>query len=162
MPRVSTKARIKFLEAKIADIKLRAERERIRKNPAINFMKAALRSIENAMRSTDDVALRNSLGELRANASACLALTGVAAGWSDSVLDPSPRATSADKGKFPVPNRKHLLEYVKRNPGRRSEQISEAFSTNITTLRPQMLALIMHGKVRTEGMRRGKKYYARV
>ena len=158
MPRISTEDKIKQLEAKIADIKARAERQKVRKNPSIKFMKAGLRSIENAMRSTDDAVLRKSLDDARANVSACLSLSGVTARGSKSVLNPRPRGT--DNGAAPDAN--DLLGYLKKHPGAKSEQISAALSTDAIALRKTLQPLMDDGKVRTEGQKRGRRYFAGV
>ncbi len=51
-----------------------------------------------------------------------------------------------------------LLNYVRNNPGQRSDEISAAMGTDAGTIRPVMKKLIAGGKVTTEGQRRGMTY----
>src|SRR5689334_20621250 len=145
MPRSSTEDRIKRLEDQIKAIKERAERKNARSNPAIKFMGAALRSIEKAMSSTEDAALRKALDEARATVSACLSLSGVSAKSAKGLLTPRARGSSGR------PDADNLLKYVKSNPGSRSEELTAALGTNAAAIRPVMHELIAAGRVRTEG-----------
>lgn len=54
-----------------------------------------------------------------------------------------------------------LLEFVKKNPGQRGEQIAKALRTDVGTMRLPMKALIAAKKVSTKGQRRGMTYFAR-
>lgn len=157
MPRQSTEDRIKRLEDQIRAIKERAERKSVRANPAIKYMGAALRSIEKAMSSTEDAALRKALDEARATVSACLSLCGVTAKSARGVLTPRSRANGRSDGR---PDADSLLKYVKSNPGSRSEDVTAALGTNAASIRPVMHELIAEGRVRTEGQRRGMRYFA--
>ncbi|MEO6711722.1 MAG: hypothetical protein ABI054_14325 [Planctomycetota bacterium] len=156
MARSSTEDRIKRLEDQIRTIKERAERKSVRSNPAIKFMAAALRSIEKAMKATEDAALRKALDEARATVSACLSLSGVTAKSARGVLTPRARSSSAATGR---PDAESLLKYVKSNPGSRSEELTAAMGTDAASIRPLMHALIADGQVRTEGQRRGMRYF---
>lgn len=53
-----------------------------------------------------------------------------------------------------------LLDYVKKNPGQRGEQIAKALRTDVGTMRLPMKALISAKKVKTKGQRRGMTYFA--
>jgi hypothetical protein len=53
-----------------------------------------------------------------------------------------------------------LLAHVKANPGARGEQIAAALGTDVETMRLPMQKLIAEKKVRTEGERRGTRYFA--
>jgi len=156
MPRLSTEDRIKRLEDQIRTIKERAERKSIRTNPAIKYMGAALRSIEKAMSSSEDAALRKALDEARATVSACLSLCGVNPKSAKGVLTPRARGAAAN-GR---PDADSLLKYVKSNPGTRSEELTAALGTTAASIRPVMHELIAAGRVRTEGQRRGMRYFA--
>lgn len=72
--------RIQELEAKIAGIKARAERKKVRANPTVKHMAHALKSIDGALNSTEDVALRGALDEARSTVASCLGLCGVNVG----------------------------------------------------------------------------------
>ncbi len=166
MARFSTEDKIKQLEAKIAAIKARAERQKVRANPAVKFMKAALKNLERAIGSTDDQVLRKSLGEARENVSACLGLCGVTTKAPRGTLVPKARrrgAANTENGPAPAqPDANDLVAYLKANPGSNSEAITKQFETDAATLRGTMRGLIDQGKVRTEGERRGTRYFVGV
>ncbi|MDZ4773760.1 MAG: hypothetical protein SGI72_11575 [Planctomycetota bacterium] len=52
-----------------------------------------------------------------------------------------------------------LTDYIKANPGQRADQIATALRTEPSTMRLPMLALLASKKVKTQGVRRGTKYY---
>jgi hypothetical protein len=52
-----------------------------------------------------------------------------------------------------------LVSYVKANPGARADQIASALRTDPGTIRLPMQALLAAKKVKTQGQRRGTKYY---
>ncbi len=52
-----------------------------------------------------------------------------------------------------------LLAYVKKNPGKRGEDIAAGLETDSKTIRLPMKKLIADGEVRTKGERRGMRYY---
>jgi len=53
-----------------------------------------------------------------------------------------------------------LLAYVKANPGQGAIEIAHAVNTDLGTMRLPMQKLLAQGKVRTQGQRRGTKYFA--
>src|SRR5690349_4877704 len=111
MPRISTEDKIKKLEAKIADIKARAERQKVKKNPTIKHMKAGLRYVEKALNASEDAVLRKELDGARETLSACLGLLGIVPPRSGrSVLRPRPRGT--DNGVAPDAN--DLIAYLQK------------------------------------------------
>jgi len=171
MARLTTEDRIKQLEAKIAAIKQRAERQKVRANPAVKHMKAGLKYLERAISATDDQVLRKSLDEARGNVSACLSLCGVTAKAPRGTLSPKPRGKAAARTRvsstengptMATPDANDLVAYLKKNPGSNSESITKEFSTDAATLRGAMRELIDQGKVRTEGQRRGTRYFVGV
>jgi hypothetical protein len=52
-----------------------------------------------------------------------------------------------------------LLDYVKANPGQRADEIAKALRTDVGTMRLPMQALLAAKKVKTQGQRRGTKYF---
>jgi hypothetical protein len=52
-----------------------------------------------------------------------------------------------------------LVDYVKSNPGQRADQIAAALRTDPDTIRLPMQALLAGRKVKTQGQRRGTKYF---
>lgn len=145
-------ARIAELEAKIAAIRARAERKKVKKDPSLHHISAAVRSVDKALGETSDAAMRRALDEARSTLSACLSLSGVvvAAGTRSRVRTMG--GSAVDEGT--------LLTYVRSNPGQRGEQIAQALGTDTKAMRPVMKRLIEGGKVRTKGERRGMQYAA--
>jgi len=171
MPRRTTEQQIRDLEAKIKAIQQRAERKKVKANPAVKFMKAALKSIEKSMSSTDDQVLRRALDEARGTVSSCLSLCGVTAKAPRGMLTPRPRATVAARTRvagtengsaMAQPDANDLVAYLRKNPGSNSEAITREFDTDAATLRGAMRELIDGGRVRTEGQRRGMRYFVGV
>jgi hypothetical protein len=145
--------RIAELEAKIASIKARAERKKVKKDPSLKHMSAALRSIDKAMAESEDTATRQALDEARSTLSAALSLNGVVmAAGSKTRGRRSAGGSSVDEAT--------LLTYVENNPGSRGEQIAAALGTDTKSVRPVMQRLIADRKVKTRGQRRGMTYAA--
>jgi len=154
MARTSEEQRIAKLEAQIAALKARAEAKKVKKDPALKYVTAALRSIDKAASETDDKAMREALGDARSTLSACLQLNGVTLTAKGSGAKRPARMTgeSVDMNA--------LFAYVRNNPGQRGEQISAALGTDSKAMRPVMKQLIEDGKVKTKGERRGMAYFA--
>jgi hypothetical protein len=144
--------RIAELEAKIAAIRARAERKKVKKDPSLRHISAAVRSVDKALGETNDAAMRRALDEARSTLSACLSLSGVVVAGGTRSRVRSTGGASVDEGT--------LLTYVRNNPGQRGEQIAQALSTDTKLMRPVMKRLIEGGKVRTRGERRGMQYAA--
>lgn len=164
MPRRTTEQQILDLQAKIKSIQERAERKKVKANPAVKFMSMALRSIDKALNSTDDQVLKKALDEARATIASCLALTGVKKGLSQRSLTPrapKARASSTENGGS-QPDANNLIAFLRTNPGSSSEAITKQFATDAATLRGAMRELLDQGKVTTKGQRRGTKYFAGV
>ena len=168
MPRISTEDKIKQLESRIASIRARADRQQVRANPVVKHMKAALKALEKSMAATDDQVMRKPLDEARGAVSACLGLCGVSAKGTRGTLTPRPRASEGPRAttaataatRSPAAlDAKSLAGYVRNNPGAKSEQISAAFGTDAATLRGAMRELLDEGTVRTEGQKRGTRYF---
>src|SRR5262245_9179889 len=71
---------IRDLEAKIVSIRARAERKKVKADPAMRHTAAAVKAIDKALAETKDATTRQALGEARSTLSACLALNGVGGG----------------------------------------------------------------------------------
>lgn len=154
MARTTEEQRIAKLEAQIAALRAKAEAKKLKKDPALKYVSAALRSIDKASAETEDKALREALGDARSTLSACLQLNGV-------TLTPKGSGTKRParvSGESVDSNT--LFSYVRNNPGQRGEQISAALGTDSTAMRPAMKQLIEDGKVKTKGERRGMAYFA--
>lgn len=154
--RRSEEQMIADLEAKIAAIKAQAERKKLKRDPAIKHITAAVRSIDTALENCEDKATRAALGDARSTLSACLSMLGV--------------GVSSSAGRSGVRGRRStgevegmsdsLLDFVVRNPGQRGEQIAAVLGTDTTTMRLPMKKLIAEKKVKTKGQRRGMMYFA--
>ncbi len=140
------------LQAKIAQIKERAEKKRAKRDPALRHISAALRSIDKAKAGTKDPATHRALDEARATLGACLSLNRAAP--SNGVLVAQPRRSS----KATVDS-DALLDYIRENPGQRGEQIASAFGISTGAMRPVMRQLIEKNQVKTKGERRGMSYH---
>jgi hypothetical protein len=150
--RKSEEERIADLEARIAQLRARAERKKVKRDPALKFVSQALRAVDKAHTESSDTALRQALGEARATLSACLALHGVGDSAAKGTL--IPRGRGARRLDAEV-----VLQHVQAHPGQRGEEIAVALSTDTKTLRPTMLRLISERKVRTAGRARGMQYF---
>ena len=140
------------LQAKIEELKARAERKKVQKDPALRHIAAAVRSIDKALSETEDGAIRTALNEVRPTLSACLALTGAPPVDSKGTLRPRARRTaSADAGR--------VLEYISAHPGARSEEMVAEFGTDAAALRAVLHQLRDEGKIRPEGKARGTRYF---
>jgi hypothetical protein len=142
------------LEAKIAQLQRRAAQKKVKRDPALKHVSAAVRSIDKALVETRDAATRTALDEARGALSACLALNGATPRTDKSMITPHARR-SVDAVSTDV-----LLEHVRQNPGQRGEQIAAALETDTKTMRPAMHRLIADKKIKTKGERRGMTYAA--
>ncbi len=145
--------RIAELEAKIAAIKARAERKKVKKDPSLKHMAAALRSIDKALGESGDAATRQALNEARSTISAALSVNGV-------VVAAGTKARGRRIAGGSSVDEAALLTYVQSNPNSRGEQIAEALGTDTKSVRPVMQRLIADRKVKTRGQRRGMTYAA--
>jgi len=142
------------LEAKIAQLQRRAAQKKVKRDPALKHISAAVRSVEKAMAETGDAATRTALDEARSTLDACLTLNGATSLTRRSVITPQARrsvgAVSQDA----------LLDHVRKNPGQRGEHIAVALGTDTKTMRLTMHKLIAEKKIKTSGERRGMTYAA--
>lgn len=145
---------IRDLEARIASIKAKAERKKVKRDPALRHISAALRSIDKAMGETEDSATRHALDEARTTISACLSLNGVVVAGSGGGKPRGRRSAQTSEAMS-----EQLLTYVMDHPGQRGEQIAAALRTDVGTMRSPMKRLIADNKVKTRGQRRGMTYF---
>jgi hypothetical protein len=143
---------IQDLEARIAAIKAKAERKKVKRDPALRHISGALRSIDKALADTGDAATRSALDEARATLSACLSLSGVQV--APAVKPRGRRSSGGDEVMAET-----LLNHIREHPGQRGEQIAAALRTDVGTMRPTMKRLIEDDKVKTRGQRRGMTYH---
>ena len=143
------------LQAEIATIKAKAEREKTKKDPALRHVASALRAVDKALELSQDKVLRTALNEARLTLSSCLAASGVEVPNGGAGAKRVRRINSADADGLAD----QLLPYVQEHPGQRGEEIAAAFGMDSATVRGPMKQLIADGKVRTEGQRRGTTYH---
>ncbi len=141
------------LQAKILELKHRAELKKAKSDPSLRHISAALRSIDKAEAESKDPVTRQALDEARATLSACLSLNRAAPKDENGVLVPKAHPS----GKALDPDA--LLEHIRENPGQRGEQIAAALGTDTNSMRRVMHALIAEKKVKTKGQRRGMSYH---
>jgi hypothetical protein len=146
--------RIAELEAKIAALKAKAAQRKVKKDPALKHINAAVRSIDKARSVTSDVTTRKALDEARLTLSACLRLGG---GTAIQSHGSAPKRVARSGGAVDLAA---LLTYVTSNPGQRGEQIAATLGTDSTTMRPVMKRLIEERKIKTKGERRGMASFA--
>jgi len=143
------------LQRKIDEVKRRAERQKVKKDPALRYVTAAVRSIDKAVSHSADAATRNALAEARATLAACLALNGAAAPKAGrGVLTPR-RSTN---GRV-EPGR--VLQYLQMHAGSRAEDIAAALGTDTMSLRPSLQELRAAATVRAEGKARATRYFVK-
>jgi hypothetical protein len=143
---------IEDLQKKIEQVKARAARAKVKKDPALRHINGAVRSIDKAAKATGDNAVRKALEEARATLAACLAMNGASPG--KGVL--KPRRAAARPTATIDPGA--VLVYVRNNPGSSGEQIAEEMATDTATLRPVLREMIEAGQVKTSGRARGTRY----
>jgi hypothetical protein len=159
MPKTVTRHRrtddeiIADLQRKIDEVKRRAQRQKVKKDPALRYVTAALRSIDKASKQTSDAATRTALGEARATLAACLALNGAAAPKAGRGVLTQRRSTN---GRV-EPER--VLKYLQAHPGSRAEDIAAALGTDAIGLRPSLQQLRADSTVRAEGKARATRYF---
>ena len=141
------------LQAKILELKHRAELKKAKSDPSLRHIGAALRSIDKAEAESKDPVTRQALDEARATLSACLSLNRAAPKAENGVL--VPKAHLSGKAVDP----EALLDHVRENPGQRGEQIAAALGTDTNAMRRAMHQLIADKKVKTKGQRRGMSYH---
>jgi hypothetical protein len=146
--------RIAELEARIAQLKARMEEKKVKKDPALRYVTKAVKSIDQAFAETRDVPLRQALESARTTLAACLSLTGVMVPQQQGG-----RRARTVSGSANV-DQEALLQYVRKNPGQRGEQISAAMGTTSDGMRPVMKRLIEAGQIKVKGERRATTYTA--
>ena len=144
--------RIADLKAEIERIKARAAQQKVKKDPALRHISAAVRSIDKATAATRDTATREALTDARATLTACLALNEALPAAGRGTPAPRPRASRPDPTK--------VLDYLRKHPGSRSESICAELGTDAASLRPVLHELRDEGKVKVEGKARATRYSA--
>jgi hypothetical protein len=142
------------LEAKIAAVKRRAERQKVKKDPALRHINAAVKSIDKALAASEDSATRKALDEARVTLAAVLAMSGVSPKGARGTLVPRPRGAAVKV------DAERVWSWLSEHPGARAEDMSAALGTDSLGLRPALQELRADGRARTEGKARATRYYA--
>ncbi len=141
------------LQAEIERVKARAAQAKVKKDPALRHLSAAVRAIDKAAAETTDAATRTALMEARATLSGCLALSGAAPSGGGKALTPKRRVGAP-------PDADRVLAYIRKHPGSRSEEICGELGTSAATLRPVLHRLRDERRVKVEGRARATRYTA--
>ena len=141
------------LEARIAQVKRRAETQKVKKDPALRHVSLAVRSMDKAMAATQDAATRTAVGEARAALAAVLTLNGVVVSGGSKA-----KGASLNGGARLEPER--VARYIADHPGSRAEDIATALGTGTAQLRPALMKLKSLGAVEPKGKARATRYYA--
>lgn len=139
---------IEDLQAEIERVKARAARAKVKKDPALKHIAAAVRSIDKAAGASEDKAIRTALGEARATLAACLELAGAAPSAGPSTEQP----------RGPRVEPESVAAYLADNPGSSAADIAEALGTDTKTLRPVIKGLFVTKRMTSEGKARGTRY----
>ena len=119
---------IEDLQKEIERIKTKAAQAKVKKDPALRHVNAAVKSID------------------KATLVACLELAGASA----------PQAGGRRKGVAVQPEA--VLDYLGKNPDSRADEIADELGIDTKTLRPVMKRLIEAKQVRAKGKARGMRY----
>lgn len=146
----SPEEQIADLEAKIAQVKQRAERQRAKKDPTIRHVTSAIRAIDKALGVAEDSATREGLDEARATLAAVLRLNGA-----------EPKTESGTRMRRGGQAREEeILRQVQDHPGSRCEDIARALGADTKAVSPVLKRLKEEGRVRSKGQARGTRYFA--
>jgi hypothetical protein len=140
------------LEARIVQVKRRAEAQKVKKDPALRHVSGAVRSMDKALAATQDPATRTALAEARSALAAILSLNGVVVGGTGKG-----RASAASGGR---PDAERVARYIAEHPGSRAEDIASALGTATAQLRATLMKLKSSGAVEPKGKARATRYYA--
>jgi hypothetical protein len=141
------------LEARIAQVKRRAETQKVKKDPALRHISGAVRSMDKAMAATQDAATRTAVGEARTALAAVLTLNGL-------VVSGGGKARGASVNGGARPDAERVARYIADHPGSRAEDIATALGTGTAQLRPALMKLRSAGAVEPKGKARATRYYA--
>jgi hypothetical protein len=148
--RRSEEERIQALEAQITAIKARAAAKKIKRDPSLRHISAAVRSIDKALAASQDAATKGALGQARATIAACLSLNGELPKSDRGTLIPQRR-----RAVGPV-EASALLAHIQAHPGQRGEEIAAALGTETKTMRAgHPPGLIDEKRVKTKGQAEG-------
>ena len=142
------------LEARIVQVKRRAETQKVKKDPAIRHLSVAIRCMDKALAATQDSATRTAVGEARTALAAVLTLNGVV------VTNGGARGRSASATGSTKPDADRVAKYIADHPGSRAEDIATALGTGTAQLRPALMKLKSLGAVEPKGKARATRYYA--
>ena len=136
-------ARIAVLEAQIERIKTRAERAKVRKDPTLRHMRAAVRQIDKAAGACGDRVVRGELQEARTRIAACLAL-----GMGLEAVPPRGPRSAGSAATQDSSATEALLDFVANHPGQTEKAVAAALKTDLDGLHALTRPLIAAGRMR--------------
>ena len=151
--RRSPEEMIKDLEDQITQVRARAQRRKVKVDPALRHVNAALSSIDKALDVSEDIATRQALDEARVTLSAILSLN-VAVPNTRSIRGAAVRSRGGSQIQPQA-----VLEFIANHLGSRCEDIAAAIGADTKAMSPVLKNLKAGGKLRSEGHARGTRYF---
>ncbi len=149
--RRSAEERVVALQEQIARIQARSQEQKVKKDPTLRHMSAAVSGIDKALKECEDKATRQALSEARATLVACLALGGASANGT---------ASSGTRQRREKPDADAVLAFIRKHPRSRSEEIAAEVGAEAFGLRAVLHQLRDDGKIAVEGKARATRYVA--
>jgi hypothetical protein len=138
------------LEEEMRRVRARIAQRKVKKDPALRHVSAALGSIEKALEASEDAATKQAMDEARSTLRAVLSLNkALPQGSGNGLVRKRRKSVEAD----------YVLQCVARRPGIGAADIAAEVGADTKDVSPVLKSLKDEGKVRSEGQARGTRYY---